>query len=376
MRIIGRLRWVKQQGIYRVQGEHLSQKLSFVPFLLFGICAVVSAADAIPVRTEPLSQLAIYPESAAPAVVVSLNNSPITSQVDALVLDVPVRVGDTVKSGAVLVQLSCRDFELERARLLGERQATQAKLELSQWQLKQAETLAQQQTLPEEQVQEKRSQLAVLHGDIAAHAARIETTERQISNCIVKAPFAGVVTERLIAVGQFAAKGTPLVRLLDTSHPEVSAQVSSRETPALQNAGSLVFEHNGENYPLHLRALLPTIRTETGTQEVRLDFVNAKAEPGAAGRLLWRNKIMHIPAELLVKRGEQLGVFVNLNGSAHFQALPEAQSGRPAAISLPADSQIIITGQFALQEGVAIKAELKARNELNKAESVPDKEKP
>ena len=165
-------------------------------------------------------------------------------------------------------------------------------------------------------------------------------------------------------------------RLLDTSHPEISAQVSSRETPALQNAGSLVFEHNGENYPLHLRAVLPTIRTETGTQEVRLDFVNAKAEPGAAGRLLWRNKIMHIPAELLVKRGEQLGVFVNLNGSAHFQALPDAQSGRPAAISLPADSQIIITGQFALQEGVAIKAESKPGNELGKAESILDKEKP
>ena len=85
---------------------------------------------------------------------------------------------------------------------------------------------------------------------------------------------------------------------------------------------------------------------------------------------------MHIPAELLVKRGEQLGVFVNQNGSAHFQALPDAQSGRPAAISLPADTQIIITGQFALQEGVAIKVESKPGNELGKAESVPDKEKP
>lgn len=330
----------------------------------------------MPVRTALLSELAIYPESAAPAVVVSLNNSAVAAQVDALVLDVPVRVGDTVKTGAVLVQLSCRDFELERARLQGERQATQARLALSQWQLKQAETLAQQQTLPEEQVQEKRSQLAVLQGDIAAHAARIETTERQISHCTVKAPFAGVVTERLISIGQFAAKGTPLVRLLDTSHPEVSAQVSSRETPALLQAQSLTLEHNSVTYPLHLRSILPAIRTETGTQEVRLDFIGHPVEPGAAGRLLWRNKMMHIPAELLVKRGEQFGVFVNQNGIAHFQDLPDAQSGRPAAISLPADSQIIITGQFALQEGALIKAESKARNEFGKAESTPGKEKP
>ena len=118
-----------------------------------------------------------------------------------------------------------------------------------------------------------------------------------------------------------------------------------------------MFEHNGEHYPLHLRTVLPTIRTETGTQEVRLDFVERKAEPGAAGRLVWRGKVMHVPAELLVKRGEQLGVFINQAGTAHFHALADAQSGRPAAISLPADTQIIVTGQFALNEGAAIKGE-------------------
>ena len=338
-------------------GKHQFLKFSLVSVLWWGVCSLTVANEPVRVRTAPLSQLAIYPESAAPAVVVSLNNSPIAAQVEALVLDVPVRVGDAVKAGAVLVQLSCRDFDLERARLLGERQATQARLDLSQWQLKQAETLAQQQTLPEEQVQEKRSQLAVLRGDIAAHAARIETTERQINHCTVKAPFAGVVTERLLAVGQFAAKGTPLVRLLDTSHPEVSAQVASSETSALQKADALVFEHHGTTYPLQLRSVLPTIRTETGTQEVRLDFIDRKAETGAAGRLLWRNTIRHVQPEFLVKRGEQLGVFVNQNGHAHFQVLPDAQSGRPAAISLPADSQIIITGQFALQDGEALNAE-------------------
>jgi len=316
------------------------------------------AEESVPVRASPLSQLAIYPESAAPAVVVSLNNSPIAAQVDASVVDLPVRVGDSVKAGAVLVQLACRDFELERSRLQGERQATQAKLELSQWQLKQAETLAQQQTLPEEQVQEKRSQLAVLRGELAAHAARIESTERQMANCAVKAPFAGVVTERLIAVGQFASRGTPLVRLLDTSHPEISAQIPSRELLGLQQAKSLSFEHNGARFPLHLRSVLPSIRTETGTQEARLDFVGSPAEPGAAGRLLWQDSVMHIPAELLVKRGEQMGVFINQNGNAHFQALPQAQNGRPAAISLPNDIQIVVTGQFALQDGMAIKVEL------------------
>jgi RND family efflux transporter MFP subunit len=315
------------------------------------------AADPVPVRTQLLSELAIYPESAAPAVVISLNNSPIASQVDASVVDLSVRVGDVVKVGAVLVQLSSQDFELERTRLQAEKLATQAKLDFSQWQLKQAETLAAQQTLPLEQVQEKRSQLVVLRSDLAAQAARIEIIARQIAHCTVKAPFAGVVTERMIGVGQFASRGLPLVRLLDTSHPEVSAQVSSREIPALQTAKSLMFEYNGVQYPVHLRTVLPNIHTETDTREVRLDFVEHSAELGAAGRLLLRDKVIHIPSELLVKRGEQLGVFINQSGVAHFHALPDAHDGRPAAIDLPADTLIIVTGQFALSDGAAIKNE-------------------
>jgi len=325
--------------------------------LLFGFYSLGFADEPFAVRISLLSQLAIYPESSAPGQVLSLNDSPIAAQIDALVQEIPIRVGDRVKAGTVLVQLSCRDFELERVRLQAEWQATQAKLQLSQWQLKQAETLVRQQTLPEEQVQEKRSQLAVLHGDIAAQAAQLEITARQIANCNVKAPFAGVVTEHLIAVGQFASRGTALLRLLDMNNPEVSAQVSSRATLALQKAKSLLFEYNGKSYPLHLRSVLPVIRTETGTQEVRLDFMEHKAEPGAAGRLLWQNSIMHVPSELLVKRGEQLGVFINQNGRAHFHALQGAQTGRPAEIDLAADSQLIITGQFALQEGMAIKVE-------------------
>jgi RND family efflux transporter MFP subunit len=264
--------------------------------LVIGFSHSTIAEEPVPVRTLKLSELAIYPESAAPAVVVSLNDAPIAAQVDALVLEVPVRVGDAVKAGAMLVQLACTDFELDRARLQAERQATKARLELAQWQLKQAETLAAQQTLPEEQVQQKRSQLAVLRGDLAAHAARIETTGRQIAHCTVKAPFAGVATARLIAAGQFATRGTPLIRLLDISRSEVSAQVSSCETPALQQAEALVFEHNGERYPLRLRTVLPAIHTETGAQEARLDFVEGKAGPGAAGRLQWRGKVMHIAA--------------------------------------------------------------------------------
>lgn len=137
----------------------------------------------------------------------------------------------------------------------------------------------------------------------------------------------------------------------------MSAQVSSREIDVLRRTKSLIFEHDGKRYPLNLRAVLPTIHTETGTQEVRLDFTETLSEPGAAGRLIWREGMPHVPAEYLVQREGRLGVFIIADGKAHFHALLGSQSGRPAMISLPPETQLIVTGQFGLSEGADVKTE-------------------
>jgi RND family efflux transporter MFP subunit len=315
------------------------------------------ATEAVPVRTQMLSELVVYPEYTAAAQVISLNESVIAAQVAGLVAEMLVRVGDTVKAGAVLVKLSCKDYELEHEKLKAERQATQAKLELAQWHLKQSELLVSQRTLPVEKVQERRAELAVLRGDLAASTVRIKVAERQMASCLVKAPFAGIVTERSTAVGQLVANGITLVKLLDLSRVEVSTQVSNRDIGALRSAGKLAFDHDGIRYPLTLHAVLPAIQTQTGTQEVRLDFSGQHGQPGAAGRLVWEDKVQHIAAELLIKRGEQLGVFTENSGIAHFHPLPDAQNGRPALIALPPDTPVIVSGQYNLEEGSTVKVQ-------------------
>jgi multidrug efflux pump subunit AcrA (membrane-fusion protein) len=154
------------------------------------------------------------------------------------------------------------------------------------------------------------------------------------------------------------SSGTVLVHLLDLTRAEVSAQVSSHDITALREAGDLAFEHEGQRYPLKLRAVLPAIQTQTGTQEVRLDFVGKQSQPGAAGRLIWQGQTLHIASDLLVKRGEYLGVFTEKSGIAHFHPLPNAQNGRPAVIDLSPDTPIIVSGQYSLNEGSKVKAQV------------------
>lgn len=321
------------------------------------LASMACAADPALVQTQTLERLALYPESAAPATVLSLNDTPIAAEVDAQIAEIPVRVGDVVAAGAVLARLVCRDFELDLGRLRGEWQAIRARRGLVEWQLKQTQKLAAQQALPEESLQERRSQLEALDGDSAAQGAKIEAAERKLGQCQVKAPFAGVVAERLAGLGQFATRGMPLVRLVELSGAEVSAQVPASEAASLRKAEALAFEHDGERFPLKLRTQMPIVHTETRTREMRLEFVGKRADPGTAGRLVWQDHSQHVPAEYLVQRGTKLGVFVEDAGFARFHALPGAQAGRPAAIDLPPQTRLIVGGQFALADGAAVKAE-------------------
>jgi len=317
----------------------------------------IAADPPVSVRVKPLQTLAIYPQSSAPARVVSRNDSSLASAINGLILEIPAKVGNQVKAGTPLVKLDCKAFELERTRLEAEKQSLLAKKNLSEWQLKQAQTLAEQQTLPEEQVQEKRSQLAVISSDIEAYRAKIEVTSLEISHCVVKAPFDGVVTARLAAVGQYASQGTALIKLLDLTQPEISAQVPVSDIEGLQKAIEPRLEINGQLVSVQLRSILPVIHTESGTQEVRLNFNQTQQPPGAAGRLIWQTDSPHIAPELLVKRNDNLGVFIVDRDIARFHALPAALGGRPSAIDLPKSTLIVVSGQFSLQDGVAVKAE-------------------
>ena len=78
--------------------------------------------------------------------------------------------------------------------------------------------------------------------------------------------------------------------------------------------------------------------------------------PGTAGRVVWQSAQAHLPPDLVLRRGDELGVFIANGNKAMFVPLPLAQEGRPAPATLPLSSTIIIGGRYQLQDGDAISA--------------------
>ncbi len=316
-----------------------------------------SAAEPLTsVRTEPFSALAIHPTLSAPAQVISLNDSRIESSLAATVAAIPVRVGDVVEAGAELLRLECDDQRNILQQSEAGRDALKARLEFAQFQYARARSLVKSKNISDEQLNQRKADAQAIAAELAGAEAALAKAGRDVTRCSVTAPFNAVVMERLIGVGEKSAPGKPLLRLLDLSALEVSAQVQSVDADSLQHAEELGLIVDGRSYPLALRYVLPALAARSRSREVRLDFATEAPPPGSSGRLQWREYRPHLPAELLLRRDGKYGVFIVREGKAEFIVAEEAREGSPVYLPMPPQTRVVTEGRYGLSAGDTVNA--------------------
>ena len=332
---------------------HQAGMFSLLTSLLL-IPLMATADEARPVRAQPFSALAVYPELSAPAQVVSLNDSRIEASISATVEKIEVRVGDVVEAGATLMTLQCDDQRNALGQLMAGRDALKARLAFADFQYTRARSLVKSKSLSDEQLRQRKADAGALGADLAGAEAGVARGLQDVARCSITTPFKAVVVERLIGVGEKAQPGKPLLRLLDLSALEVSAQVQAFDADSLQIAEGLTLAVDDKHYPLTLRNALPVLDPHSRSREVRLEFAGKSAAPGSSGRLLWRMPNAHLPAEFLLNRDGQQGVYVLREGKAQFVAIKGAREGSPAAPDITTDTLIVTEGRYGLNDGDAI----------------------
>jgi RND family efflux transporter MFP subunit len=302
----------------------------------------LQAAEPTRVTSRPLAEIVIYPELSAPATVRSLNDSRISAEIDGRIETIRPRVGDRVVAGEIMVELDCREDRLELARAA-------ARLKLAKQQLSRVRTLRTDANVSEELLDQRETEFT--EAELAHEDARLD-----VERCTLQAPFDGVVLERLASEGELAAPGTPLLRLLETTRLEVSAQVPLGSIDSLEQAEQVWFTSGTRRYALRLRAMTSAVNTKTRSREVRYELAENGPLPGTAGRLHWRSGRAHVPADLTLRRNGRLGILIVAQGLARFLALPEALEGHPAPIELTPGTEVIIEGRHGLDDGDPVEA--------------------
>lgn len=326
----------------------------------FFSCSAFSKKDkaddnVISVTVKELGQLVFHPVKKAPAEVVTLQNSLLSSEISALVTDIEIQIGEHVAKGQLLLSLECDDYELNKQHLLSEKKAKEAERNFASYQYERSKKLIKSKSVSEQAHRRQAMEVSKLSAQIQLLHSRIQQAEKSISRCQIRAPFSGVIAERLIYIGEHVAPHTPLLRLIDIDNLEVEVQVPIVVVDDLDYS-ALNFVYRNQRYPLKLRAVIPSIETRARHQRVRLRFVGKKTLPNAYGIVEITLRANHIPANYLVTRNSRTGFFlVHKNTDkifeARFYAIKDAMTGRTAVVDFPLDSLVIISGRNALTDG-------------------------
>ena len=320
------------------------------------LSALAAGADserpAVPVTTLELGAILVHPTRDAPATAVTLNRTQVSAEITGVIAEIGVEVGDRVSQGEVLARLDCEPHQIEVTRARASLEAGRSTSDFGQLQLENARRLSQKSSISQEELDKRAAEARTLKAELDRLQAALNSALYVERKCVIAAPLDAVVIERIASVGDYAVPGTPILRLLDDQHIEISAKVQEQDLESLQGAREAVFVTHDASHPVTLRTLLPVMETRLRTYEVRLSLVgDAPVAVGRTGRLRWVATQGQIPADLILKRGTHLGVFVHEGDRARFVPLPEARPGHPAPTDLPDTTRIIRDGRYQLEDG-------------------------
>jgi RND family efflux transporter MFP subunit len=311
-------------------------------------------AEPIQVQTTTLKSVLEVPVYSVPATVVARHEPRIAAEIAAAVVAMPVNVGDRVEPGDELARMDCTRYEAQKTAAIAAQTRAAAQLEFAERQLQRARDLRKKKSISEELLDQRRTELAGAETEQQSARASLSLAEFDVANCVVRSPLTAVVTARHASVGDYVSPGSPLLDLTEMAGQEVSAALRSDQVDTFRDAERWEYAASAGTHTLRLRTILPVADPLARTREARLVFDGEPVIPGSAGRVTWSSGDVRIPAEYLVRRDGQLGIFVLDGGTSRFVPLPGALEGRPASTTLPPDTRLITAGRQRLSDGDAV----------------------
>lgn len=254
--------------------------------------------------------------------------------------------GDQVRAGQILARI---DASVHTARL----EQTRVEYAAAERELKRAKSMADAVSS---------AQLDAADSRFAAAKAALTQADIAVDRAVVRAPFAGTVSNLDIEVGEVAPPGAPILRLIQLDPVKITLAVSDREVASLET-GLPVRVTTGAEANLYEGAIshinpAADLRTRAFEVEVSVPNQAGALKPGMIATVRVSKEMgdgsIIIPQDWVVTRLKDLGVFVEEGGVAKWRAVELGAVVRDQVVvksGVARGDRIIITGQRELVEG-------------------------
>jgi RND family efflux transporter MFP subunit len=295
--------------------KQLLRSASVVAVLLIAL-GTGNAGAAVPFDTAQAVHQVTIQEQVLDGRVEAVHRATVSAQTSGRIMELVYDVDDFVEEGAVIVRL--RDTE-QRARLDQASAAlreAEARFTEAQTEHRRVRDIFERQLVSRAEMDRATAALEAARARLEAARATVAAADEQLEYTRIRAPYAGIVTERFVEVGESVSPGQPLIAGISLEFLRVTTEVPQRHIQAVRELGRARVFHDGET-PVEAERLtfFPYADPATNTFRVRVElpprteglfpgmFVKVAFAVGERERLL-------IPAAAVVHRGEMVGVYV------------------------------------------------------------------
>jgi membrane fusion protein (multidrug efflux system) len=247
------------------------------------------------------------------------------------VLEVTVDNGDEVVAGALLVRIDGSRQQLAISGASARVEALEQDVELARTELERKQGLVNKGSLPAAQLDAAEHTLERAEAALDGAQADLGSARRSSRDARLSAPIDGVVTRRIVDVGDTVAPGAPLLDLVDLAKIRVRVGLAGSEITRLDettDAKVFIEDLGGEAVTATFAALAPAADPITGLFDVEyhVDNPEGRIRGGMVATvelpLAQAPERTLVPRSALTRRNGKLAVFV-LEPSE--QSLPAAE---------------------------------------------------
>ena len=280
---------------------------------------------------EPRLATVVVEPAKAPAerlldgVVEAVNHATVAAQTSGRVAAVYFDVGDYVSAGAVILRL--RATEQHAGLIQAEASLSEARARSSEAQTRYSRIadMYDRQVVPKATLDQALADRDAAAARLSAARAAVLNARQGVDYTEIRAPYSGVVTQRLVQVGETVSPGTPLMSGLSLQHLRVVVDIPQSITEAVRRNMAATIYLDGRRITAAKVTLFPVASTPSNTFRAWLDLPEGVAgfRPGMlvkAGFVIGERERLLVPEAAIVRRSEVTAVYlVHADGGTSMQ---------------------------------------------------------
>lgn len=283
--------------------------------------------DGLPVKVMQVERIELRREVEAVGTLAAKDQAVVSAEVAGRVARLGADMGDSVRAGAALVYLDAEKLKyradeqqaaLEETRArLGAKGDTlpppeqtpdvlsaAAKHAEAEQQLERARRLAAKNLVSREDLDRAETQLQTaraaheaaiaserqLRAELTARQATLRGATRELQDAVIRAPFDGVVAERMVSQGQFVSIQAPVMRLVRLQPLRLTAEIPEKFAPGIHVGQVIALRTDAfPDTPVNARVtrISPDVNLKSRTFSIEADVPNPDGalKPGTFARL-------------------------------------------------------------------------------------------